>query len=239
MTDCFEIDNAYNYLINLEVAPDTNQGFLEMKRLVLLLICVLGAHHTFAQTRAVTETGDEVILYDDGTWQYQNNDDIEEMVIPINPKLFKKDKSSTFLLKSNKIKIGFWLNSKEWSFKKSNGDSATEYELQLKKEDLRALILTEKAEIPLQSLRLIAIQNAKNAAPDIQIEEEEYRNVNGLNVLLLKMNGTIQGIKFTYYGYYYSGPKGTVQFLTYSYQNLMDKYLINCEKLLNGLVEID
>ena len=209
-----------------------------MKRFVLIVIGVLGVHYAFAQTRAVTETGDEVILYDDGTWKYQNEDDVEKMIIPINPKLFTKDKGSTFLLKSNKIEVGIWINPKEWSFKKLDDSSAQEYELQLKKEDLRGIILTEKAEIPLQSLRLIALRNARNAAPDVEIVEEEYRNVNGLNVLSLKMKGTVEGMKFAYYGYYYSSSIGTVQFITFTFQNLMDKYLVECEKLLNGFVEI-
>jgi hypothetical protein len=52
------------------------------------------------------------------------------------------------------------------------------------------------------------------------------------------MDGTMKGIKFTYFGYYYSNAEGTVQFITYTSQNLLDKYKESIEELLNGLVEI-
>lgn len=92
--------------------------------------------------------------------------------------------------------------------------------------------------MPIQSLKEVAIENARSVAPDVKVVKEEYRNVNGLTVLFLQMNGTLKGIKFTYYGYYYSGTGGTIQFLTYTAQSLMDKYIADCELLLNGLVEL-
>ncbi len=55
---------------------------------------------------------------------------------------------------------------------------------------------------------------------------------------MLNMTATIQGIKVFYYGYYFSGPSGTVQFVTYTTQNLMDKYYRTMEELLNGLVKL-
>ena len=209
-----------------------------MKNISLLLICLLGINFSFAQTKAITEKGEEVILYDDGTWKYENNEDINRTNIPTNPNPFKKDNSSTFLLKSNKIGIGFWINPKEWSFNKSKDGSTLEYQLELKKGNLHGAIFVERVEMSLQSLRSLALINAKNAAPDVEIIKEEYRNVNGLEVLFLRMNGTVQGVKFAYYGYYYSSSIGTVQFITYTFKNLMDEYLMDCEKLLNGLVEI-
>lgn len=192
-----------------------------------------------AQIPAVTETGEEVILHNNGTWEYLNKTEFEKNVIPTNSTKFKKDKDATFVLKSNRINVGIHLDPKKWSFNKGieNGDS--EYELQLKNEDLYAMIITEKVEIPIENLRSIALENGRAAAPDLTIVKEEYRKVNGIKVLLLQMNGTIQGIKFTYYGYYYSSPNGTLQFITYTAQNLLDTYLVEIEQLLNGLVVIN
>lgn len=101
------------------------------------------------------------------------------------------------------------------------------------------MILSEKIEIPLETLKSIAVENAKSVAPDLSIVKEEYRTVNGLKLLLMQMNGTMQGVKFSYYGYYYSNNQGTVQFITYTSQNLMDSYIPEIEKLLNGIVEIN
>jgi hypothetical protein len=98
------------------------------------------------------------------------------------------------------------------------------------------MILNEQIEIPLESLKELALDNARSVAPDIQVMKEEYRMVNGKKVLLLQMTGTIQKIKFTYYSYYYSDSKGTTQYISYSSDKLMKEKLKEIETLLNGLV---
>jgi hypothetical protein len=210
-----------------------------MKKTALILFCLLTTGFSQAQQKAVTETGDEVILYEDKTWKYQNENVLEVTEIPTNPTAFIKDDSSTFLLKSSKLNIGFWLNPKQWSFTKATSNEEAEYELQLRDEDLYGMIITEKVEIPLASLKAIAIENGQSVAPDLEIIKEEYRIVNDLKVLLLQMNGTLQGVKFSYYGYYFSSPQGTIQFITYTSQNLLDSYKSISETLLNGIVQLD
>lgn len=211
-----------------------------MNRFGLLFIFMLStATIVSAQQRAVTELGEEVILFSDGTWRYANQEVVETKVIPTNPKTFEKDKSASFMLKSKKAKVGFWLDPKQWSFQQATDNPDAEYDLQLKGEDLFGMIITEKMEIPLESLKSIAFENGRAAAPDLEIVKEEYRNVNGIKVLCLQMNGTLQGIKFAYYGYYYSNEGGTVQFITFTSQQLLKSYEKDCEKLLNGLVRMD
>ncbi len=210
-----------------------------MKKTLLLLTALFCANLIQAQQKAVTETGEEVILFDDGSWKYQNEDLASDNEVPTNPKKFIKDKESTFLLKSSKLNVGIHLNPKIWSFKKATDNPEAEYELQLKDGDLYSMIITEKVEIPLKTLKSIAFDNGKAAAPDLRIVKEEYRNVNDLKVLLLQMNGTMQGIKFSYYGYYFSNSNGTVQFICFTSQNLLDTYKPEIEKLLNGFVEIN
>ena len=190
-----------------------------------------------AQLKAVTENGDEVTLYDDGSWSY-NEEQIEPLAIRTNNQSFEKDKSATFLVKSKRNTFGFWNDPKLWTLSKSGANEDVEYFLQMKDEDLYAMLISEKIEIPVENLREIAFQNAKNVASDLKIVDEEYRKVNGLDVLMLQMDGTIQGIKFSYYGYYYSNSEGTVQFVTYTAQNLLKGYKDDCEKLLNGLVSL-
>lgn len=210
-----------------------------MKETALIICCLLIANFSQAQQKAVTEAGEEVILFVDGTWKYQNEDYVKEREIPTNSKKFKKDDKSTFLLKSNKLNVGFWLNPKLWSFKKATDNPEAEFELKLKEGDLYGMVIAEKIQIPIETLKSIAVQNGKGVAPDLEIIKEEYRTVNGLKVLLLQMNGTMQGIKFSYYGYYFSNDSGTVQFVTYTAQNLMDSYIADSENLLNGIVELE
>ncbi|MFD1293416.1 hypothetical protein ACFQ5N_06165 [Lutibacter holmesii] len=209
-----------------------------MNKIIVVVCCLFSIMSLSAQKKAVTETGDEVVLFDNGTWEYQNKEILVEMEIPTNTKVFEKDKKSTFLLKSKKVNVGFWLNPKKWKFNKGKDNLESEYEFELKGEDLYGMVISEKVEIPLETLRSIALENGKEAAPDLKVVNEEYRFVNGMKVLLLEMSGTMQGIKFSYYGYYFSSENGTVQFITYTSQNLLESYKEECNIFLNGLVEL-
>lgn len=189
-----------------------------------------------AQTSAVTSNGDEVVLYNDGTWKFTNKTDSQTSKIDTNKTVFLKNADATFLLKSNITSVGINLNPKKWSFSKSGTNASAEYSLQLKGEDAYAMFIVEKIEVPLETLRNLALENARNAASDIKIIAEEYRIVNGTRVLCLQMDGTTQGIKFSYFGYYFSFEKGSVQFVTYTSQNLFKNYKPALEELLNGFV---
>jgi hypothetical protein len=210
-----------------------------MKSLLTLTFLLFIISFGQAQKKAVTETGEDVFLYDDGTWTYAQEKADEPTEIPVNSKSFEKNPKSTFLLKSTNVKVGIWLDAKKWTFKKSTSNEDAEYEFQMKNSDLYGMLISEKIEIPLTTLRNIALENGRAVAPDLRIVKEEYRTVNGLKVLLLQMDGAMQGIKITYYGYYYSSPEGTVQFITYTSQSLHQEYLSESENLLNGFSKID
>lgn len=210
-----------------------------MKKYLLVIVFITGTTISFAQKKAVTETGEEVVLYDDGTWKYAKESDKEEVEIPMNPTPFKKSIKSTFQLKSTKFNVAVWLDSKKWSFKKAGDDEDAEYELQLRGKDLYGMIISESIEIPLETMKSVALENAKGVSPDIRVVKEEYRMVNGKKILVLQLTGSTSGIKFTYYGYYYSNANGTVQFVTYTAQRLFDGLKAEAEELLNGLVETE
>lgn len=208
-----------------------------MKNLISALALLFCAHQSFSQINAITENGDAVILQNDGTWRYLNDSSIiSKTPIAVNSQTFNKNATATFLVKSKKFNLGLWLNPKSWSFKKGTEKDAFEYELNRKGEDLYAMMITEKIQVPIESLKEVAIENAKSAAPDLIVTKQEHRNVNGIQVLMMQMSGTIQGIRFTYFGYYYSNENGTVQLLTYSSEALFNGYQSEMEALLNGLV---
>jgi hypothetical protein len=98
------------------------------------------------------------------------------------------------------------------------------------------VVLAERVEMSLEDLKEMAIANAREAAPDIRVIFEENRVVNGKNVLCMKMQGTTQGIRFVYYGYYNAGNAGVIQHLTYAPANLFSEYESVMTEFLNGLV---
>lgn len=209
-----------------------------MQKIILLSLIVFFPQLLLAQINAVTQTGDEVMLYKDGTWKYLNDFAETETMIPINNIEYKKTNNLTFLVKSNRFNIGLWINPKEWTFVKGTNNDAYEYEFEKKGEDLFGMMITEKVEIPLKSLRKIALKNARSAAADARITKEEFRKINGNQVLMLQMEGTLEGVKFVYFGYYFSNSNGSVQLIVYTGENLFKEYKNDIEQFLNGFVAL-
>ena len=204
-----------------------------MKKYLVLIICLLSITANAGQ-RAVTDEGNIVILNSNGTWQYESPGIIKQLEIKTNNAIFKKGSKSTFRLKSKKNKSSFWINPKKWSFKKAEDVNQAEYDFQLPGTDLYGMAITEKIEIDLDNLCKIALENAKGAAPDSKIVIQEYRIVNGNKVMYMEIEGTMQGIKFKYLGYYYSDSFGSTQYITYTGSNLVDLYKQDIKKFLNG-----
>jgi TRAP-type mannitol/chloroaromatic compound transport system substrate-binding protein len=90
--------------------------------------------------------------------------------------------------------------------------------------------------VPIDNLLAIALGNAKAAAPDAQITKQETKIVNGREVTAATISGTIEGIHFVYYSYYYSGKGGVVQVVTYTGANLLDEYRPELDQFLDGFV---
>jgi hypothetical protein len=207
-----------------------------MKKTWIFLFLLGTGLSVFAQINAVTETGEQVVLYKDGTWkslEIKSGWETRPDTLKLN-----KSASSTFLVKGSRVEYGIWINPKKWQFKKNPNDELSEYKFTLTGQDAYAMIITERIQVPLESLKEIALKNALKAAPDARILKEEVRNVNGLDLMLLQMEGTISGINFVYYGYYYSFEGGTIQFISYTSKNLFPNYKADMDQLLNGLVKL-
>lgn len=204
-------------------------------RIIYISIMLFISSISYASQQAVTDTGKEVILNDNGTWKYSSESENSLVKLTTNKKTFKKPKNSSFLLKSTKNSSAFSINTKKWSFAKGSNNKDAEYEFQLKGKDLYAMAIAEAIEIDAESLTDIAFSTAKSAAPDIQIIKKEYRIVNNKKVIYMEMSGTIQSMKITYLGYYYSSPSGSTQLVVYTGTNLVNKYRNEISDLLNGL----
>ena len=212
-----------------------------MKNYIILLTVIFFSYQQIctAQKKAITDQGDEVILYENGTWKYTKDFDAKDNnKIPLSSINHVRNKNASFLLKSSKGNLGFWIDPKKWNFGKSSSNKSAEYEFSLKDETLFGVIISEAVNIPIESYVDIAIQNGRDAAPDMKIVHKEYRIVNGLKVLHLQMEGTQAGVKFLYYTYYYSTENATIQFLVTSYASSFKKHASDAEELLNGLTTI-
>lgn len=206
-----------------------------MKKIFLATLLILFAVTSYAGQRAITDTGEQVILNSDGTWLYADKAQKPDQKIETNKVKFSRPPDSTFLLKSTKNGSAFWLNPVKWSFRKSDDNAETEYNFQLKGKDLYGMAITEGVEIPIESLAEIAMINAKNVAPNANVVKKEYRVVNGKKVIYQEFNGTIKGIHLTWLGYYYNSPTGATQLVAYTAANAVNKYKSEILDFLNGL----
>ncbi len=55
-----------------------------MKKSILTGLLLIFAQLLNAQISAVTETGEEVVLYEDGTWKFLNDSILDDTIIAIN-----------------------------------------------------------------------------------------------------------------------------------------------------------
>lgn len=209
--------------------------FMKLKSILAVVAFCMLVLHGMAQTKAVTQDGEEVILYSDGTWKYLQNQESNNK-IDTNTVVFTKSKDATFPIRSKRMDLNLYINPKTFSFKSGSANKFAEFEIQSKNIDIYAMLITERIEVPLMSLKEMAIKNAKSAASDAKVVLAEMRLVNGRYLLCMEITGTIQGIKFHYYNYYYSHPGGTVQLITYTSDNIFEKMKPEMGKLLNGLV---
>ena len=188
---------------------------------ILIIMLALFTSASYAEREAVTDSGAVVILNDDNTWSYKHS--------------YKKPAASKLQLKSKENDSAFWVNTNKWDYSTSTDNEDAEFEFELKGEYLYGITITEDTQIGVRKLTDIAVDNAKEVAPDIVVVKREYRTVNGLEVLHMEMKGHIDDLAVTYLGYYYSDDSGSTQHLVYCETGDVDKYRSEAEAFLNGL----
>ncbi|HMK65024.1 MAG TPA: hypothetical protein VK564_04465 [Thermodesulfobacteriota bacterium] len=204
-----------------------------MIRIILIVVTITLFFTTpgFSQNiSATTEDGRKVILKKDGTYSFVESP--KPLLSPGFLTFQKPDKSKTvFKPKGDRFLI--WYDASLWHEKKTDSEKP---EFSHKDGDVGAIIIAERVQLTLEAFRDIALKNARAAAPDARIIQEETRVVNGKSILCLKIQGTTQGIEFIFYGYYYAGKAGVIQHLTYAPINLYSEYEKDMTDFLNGLV---
>ncbi len=200
---------------------------------ILLLMILIGlAQTTVGQgtMRAKTESGKDVILYPDGTWKYA----LETSEASIQRSLYNKLPSAKTVFRPARGEFAIWYDESKWQLERRREDDGIAH-FRLLAGDAYAMVIAEELAIPIESLKKIALQNAKEAATDSRVVSEESRIVNGKEILCMQIEGTVEKIPFTYYGYYYGGKQGTIQVITFTGQNLFTKYQREFTDFLNGL----
>ena len=197
---------------------------------VLVGIYALCGAPVFAEEliKAITEAGKHVILSPNGTWAYAPH-----KPQPISQKhTFSRAGEATEKAALLGGSYALFFNPTKWKRMQSQDPGRLAW--QHRNGDGYAMVIAERVEIPLDTLKKLALAHAEDAAPDARVTFEATRQVNGTELLCLQIKGTIQGVAFTYFGYYYSSDAGTVQMITYTGQNLFEEFQSDFEEFLNG-----
>src|SRR5437868_4313226 len=163
---------------------------ITVSTLTCLLLVLIAVNTAVSQTtiKARTESGKEVILLSDGTWKYAT-----DSASPPPPVTMKPSDSKTLFKASQGFGIRY--DETKWT-KQPRRDESEPIEFRLRRGDAYALVLIEELNVPLATLKEVALDNAKRAAPDAQVTLDETRTVNGKEVLCMKFDGTVKGIPF-------------------------------------------
>lgn len=199
---------------------------------VLFFILILFEGLSFSQDiPATTEDGRKVILKKDGSWKFLS---ASKPSPAFTSGSYQKSEESTTVFKARGDKFLIWFNPLKWHQYKSADSDKPSFEH--KDGDIYAMVIAERFAMTPEALKEMAIKHALQVAPDAKVTHEENRIVNGKKVLCMTMEGTIEGIQFIYYGYYYAGKAGIVQLITYTAQNLYPEYEPEMTEFMNGLV---
>lgn len=99
-------------------------------------------------------------------------------------------------------------------------------------------ILTERVEVEHAHLTDVALTSAKRTSPNVRIASESWRTVNGLRTLLLRLDGVVDGSRYSYFSQVYSDAAGTVQLVVGTGANLFDEYRRDFLELLAGFRKV-
>lgn len=203
----------------------------------MLVAGMLAGQKAEAQMLAVTSEGDSVLLYSDGTWAFLDTSELIEEVIPVNPELYVKSEKSKDSYTGISKTFSVYFNEKVWERTKPERlNELAELAFKMTLSDAYGILIYERMEATSETLTEVAVLQARKVVDALDIVSKEYRTVNGKQMIALQMTGIVKGLKIQYLNYYYSGPEGSIQFLTFTTDDEIDRVKPQMEELLNGLV---
>jgi len=204
-----------------------------MKKLFLPVIALLFVFQAGAQITAITEEGKAVVLFSNGVWRYVNDSvkvsslDLPHYTVPSNSKQF---------LKGTETRYELWYNAEKWNLLPDTVYTNSEYALEDHKGELIAMMITERMQIPIATIKEAAVGSFKREGSECRIAEEQKIVVNGTEGLLLKIDALVDGIPVSYLNGYFSTREGTFQLITYTAYNLFDLHRNAMMELISGFV---
>jgi|GEM_PF-1279476 len=216
---------------------------------LLLVFCFAFTYNASCQMIAVTEEGDTIYVYSDGTWSFELDkpfepDDIFGGALDIELQIDTILEKQFFSKKADKeisTSIG------QFDFKYENSiwkrvppveyNEDAEFAFEHRERDIWGILITEETEIGKENIFKIAIQSLEeNLKTEVQIINCQSINVNGSDLLRGTFAMQISGIDFVFDNYYFSDERGTTQFSVWSSSNMWKKYESTVKDFMSGLI---
>ncbi len=206
----------------------------------------------YTQVRAITEAGDTIYVYNDGTWSFtlENKEgDLDaqleylsmELDIDTLDQIFEADKTLT---KEVASKFGFFkikYDDKYWKrIPPGELNAVAELAFKAQERDIFCMVISEEigvGAIPALKTAVNSLREKLNG--EVKILKVEDRTVNGVKVVRGVFELKLSGITMIFDTYYYSSDKGTVQFTIWTAANLWEKYEADIDRFHNGFIIID
>lgn len=219
-----------------------------MRNLLILLVLMYVAASVTAQVKAVTEHGDTIYVYQNGTWSFdlEDNDNLLSLTDKISYELqidtvkalqkFSEDANKSISTSIGQFELKY--NEKDWKRVppgKYNEDA--EFAFEHRRNDVLSVIITEQAEFDKEAIFKIALNTMEeNIGAKPKVLKTELRNVNGFDILRGVVEVEMTGVALVFDTYYYGNEKGTTQFTVWTAKSLWEKYEQAIIEFQNGLV---
>lgn len=203
------------------------------------------------QTLAITENGDSIFVYDNGTWSFELRDEMpqvnefgylsaeleidtlhQKFVFSPNAKKEAKNRWGQFLIK---------YDDKKWKrIPPATLNEEAELAFQGESKDIWCVVISEETEIAPDKLLRIAKKTMEvNTGAEVKIKNVECRNVNGEDIIRGTFAANFSGLNFVFDTYYFSNELGSVQFTTWTSDKLWERNREEILELLNGFVALE
>ncbi len=220
-----------------------------MEKRLLIFFLSINCFISNAQEIAVTQKGDTIYVYNNGTWSFDLLEEAppvfneldylnEELKIDEIEGTFKySDKVSKEVTNEMEL-FTIKYNPSVWKrIPPATVNDDAEFAFQNIDTDIWCIVISEETSIAPDKLFKIAKKSMEdNIGSKTKVIKTESRNVNGHKVIRGALLADVSGISFIFDSYYFSNEKGSVQFTVYTSDKLWKKNEQDILEFLNGFI---
>lgn len=215
----------------------------------LVFLLVANILTAYGQTLAITEHGDSIYVYDNGTWSFELLEEMpntesdlaflsSELSIDTLSKEYKYTSKAKKQAKNARGQFTIKYDENTWKrVPPATLNGEAEFAFQSKTTDIWCVVISEITPIAADKLFRIAIKNMEESTGSTpEILKTEQRTVNGQQLIRGVLRANFSGIDLIFDTYYFSNDLGSVQFTTWTSATIWKSNESDILDFLNGFV---